>query len=402
LVAILRRLLPILLLFALFGPVRHASAYGVLGHQAIAALAEDMLTPKAKAEVKSLLGPAGGPATLASIATWADDIRMLRPETRPWHYVTIQIGEARYDSAHADSADVIKALKRQLAVLAQPGADRYAREEALKWVVHLVGDLHQPLHAGEDRDKGGNLAKVKVNRRTYNLHEVWDYVLLERLRLPPDSLRPMLERQIAADPEFIRRNAQGTVENWADDTHAKSPACYLLHGKPMRKGIKAQLDKAYVDAATVTVLTQLKIGAVRLAFALNRALDPAGSMPAPALKPPPGWRNDESAFFARAEPLKEVTGGEADSAAGDDAAAAPAAPKAAPTVLIVKAPRAARPRAAGRAKRIPGGLYAWSVNSEVYHYSECADVARIKRKNLQSGDFPPPGKILHAGCPFRR
>jgi hypothetical protein len=365
-----------------------------------------MLTPKATAEVKTLLGASGGPATLASIATWADDVRMLRPDTRTWHYVTLQIGEARYDSSRADSANVIKAIKRQLDVLARPGADRYAREEALKWAVHLIGDLHQPLHAGEDRDKGGNLAKVKLNRRTYNLHEVWDYVLLERLRLPLDSLRPMLERRIAADPGFIQRNAQGTVESWADATQALSPACYVLHGKRMRKGIKARLDRAYVDAATLTVLSQLQIGAVRLAWALNRAFDPGAPMPAPALRPPAGWRDDPKAFFARADSLRESPEAAEDSVPGTaPGAAAPASPAvAAPKdVTEVTDPAAAtRGRGKGRSGKVPPGRYAWSVNSGVFHYRECADVARIKRKNLETADAPPPGKRLHPGCPSLR
>ncbi|HKP97076.1 MAG TPA: S1/P1 nuclease [Fibrobacteria bacterium] len=369
---------------------RPASAFGVLGHQVIASLAEDMLTPKAKAEVKNILGPAGGSASLASISTWADDIRMLRPETRPWHYVTIQIREARYDSSRADSANVVKALKRQLAILAAPDADRYAREEALKWIVHLTGDLHQPLHAGEDHDKGGNLAKVKVNRRTYSLHEVWDYVLLERLHLPLDSLRGMLERDIAADPDFIRRNAAGSVEDWTDGTHAESAACYLLRGKPMRKGIKVRLDKDYVQAATLTVLAQLKIAGVRLAFALNRALDPESHVAAvsPA-KPSAGRRGDPGAYFARADAIREAAGDAdaVDSVAGAGAAA-PARENAEP--------------AKSRGPRIPEGKYAWSVNSGAYHFSACADVARIRKKNLRSGNAPPPGMRLHAGCPIPR
>jgi hypothetical protein len=378
----------LLLLCGAMAPSLHA--FGVLGHQVIAAIAEDMLTPKAKAEVKSLLAPAGGEASLASIATWADEIRMLRPETRPWHYVTIQIGAAGYDSAHADSVDVIKALKRQSSILARPQADRYAREEALKWMVHLVGDLHQPLHAGEDHDKGGNLAKVRLNRRSYNLHEVWDYVLLERLHLPLDSLRILLEREIAADPEFLRRNAQGTPEAWADSTHAKSAACYQLHGKPMRKGIKVQLDKAYVDAATATTLLQLKIAAVRLAYALNRALDPGAAMPAPVLRTPPGWHGDTAAFLAHADPVREAEDGGRAEAAGDSPNPGP---------RENPGPRGKR---GGARIPAPAGAYAWSANSEVYHVSACAEVARIKSKNLQSGDRPPVGKRLHAGCPQKR
>lgn len=387
--------IPILILLFLMAAVRPVCAFGALGHQVIAAIAEDMLTPKARAEVKSLLGASGaadasggagtsgaaatsGASGLASASTWADEIRMLRPHTRPWHYVTIQIGEAGYDSARADSSNVIKAIKRQLEVLATPGADRYAREEALKWVVHLVGDLHQPLHVGEDRDKGGNLVKVKVNRRTYNLHEVWDHVVLERLHLSLDSLRPMLERRMAADTGFATRYAQGTVESWADDTHAKARACYLVGGRPLRKGIKMQLDKAYMDAAAMTLLVQMEKGAVRLAYALNHALDPRGSPQVMRLRnlstgaslsgAAPRRAADSSAFFVSADP--------------------------------VVAPVDPMTHSFGTSENT--GVYAWSANSGVFHHSSCAAVARILKKHLRSGNSPPPGKKLHKGCPFQR
>ncbi len=353
-----------------------ACAWGAQGHQVIAAIAEDMLTPGAKAAVKKILGPGGGAVSLASVSTWADDIRMLRPETRPWHYATIQIAETRYDPAHADSVDVVKALTRELAILGDPASERYAREEALKWVVHLVGDLHQPLHVGEDHDKGGNLDQVKVNRRSYNLHAVWDFVLLERLHLSTDSLRGMLEREIAADPGFIERNASGTVAQWTDGTHAKSAACYLLRGRPIPKGIKVQLDKDYVNAATAAIFGQIKLAGVRLAFSLNRALDPDAKIRAvPPARPPQGWHEDRDDFFRQADSIR-------------DGAEGPGG-------------KVSEPRHS-RASRPPEGRYAWSANSQVYHLSGCADVGRIKKKNLRSGDHPPPGLRLHAGCPIAR
>src|SRR5690606_13803783 len=167
-----------------------------------------------------------------------------------------------------------------------------------------IGDLHQPLHVGEDRDKGGNLTKVKVNRRTHNLHAVWDNVLLERLNLPADSLRIRLEREIAADPGFVGRNAQGTVEDWVDEVHARTARCYVLHGKPMPKGIKVQLDRAYVRAATLEILDLLKTGGVRLAFVLNASLDP-GTPSAPILpaSAPAGPRGNAEAWFAQADAI---------------------------------------------------------------------------------------------------
>lgn len=356
-----------------------AFSFGAYGHRVIADLAQDMLTPKARAQAAALLGPPSGGGTggadfrLSSISVWADDIKSLRPDTRTWHYVTLQLDEMRYDKAKTpagrppDSPNVITALNRSLQVLKEASANRYAREEAIKWVVHLVGDLHQPLHVGEDHDRGGNLAKVKVGRRTENLHAVWDYVLLERLKLSADSLRTLLARGIAADPSFISRNAKGTVEDWVDETHAKTRNCYLFQGKPLRKGIAVSVDRTYTRPNTLVVLEQLKIAAVRLALVLNRALDSAAApLPPSPLRLPSGWREDTAAYFKDApdEPAK---------------AAGPAEPW-----------KSARPS---------GGKYAWSAHSKVYHFADCADVARIKPKNLARGDSPPPEMTLHSGCP---
>jgi len=256
-----------------------AWCWGEFGHQVVGALAEDLLTPKAKAQVKALLASEGGPATLAAASTWADEIRGARGDTRPWHYINLEIDDAHPDLARADTPNVVTALGKEIGILSDPAADRAARLEALKWVDHLVGDLHQPLHAGEDHDKGGNLMRVQVNRRTYALHAVWDYVLLERLDSPVDSVKARLEREIAADPAWLARNAQGTPSAWALETFALAPACYLLHGKPIPKGKAVQLDRDYVDAATRTSLSQIKRAGARLAFVLNRAFDPGSAPP---------------------------------------------------------------------------------------------------------------------------
>ena len=370
--------------------------WGEFGHQVVGALAEDMLTPKAQEEVQALLGRAGGPASLAAASTWADEIRVLRPATRPWHYITLQIGDLRPDLARADTPNAVTALDRELAALSGPDSDRYAREEALKWIVHLIGDLHQPLHAGEDHDKGGNLAHVKVNRRTYALHAVWDYVLLERLHLPVDSVKAMLEREIAADPGWLIRNMQGTPARWALETHALSPACYVLRGKPLPKGKKVQLDREYVRAATLASLRQLKLAGARLAFVLNRAFDPGAG--GPVLRARPGGTPASPAWFAHADTLREEAGGE--TAEGSQRAGAAPTQGASDQAGATPAPTQAGAKGPLRSRRAALARYAWSGKSEVYHYAECADVKRIKRKNLETADLPPPGKTLHRGCPL--
>ncbi|PTT92483.1 endonuclease, partial [Pelomonas sp. HMWF004] len=135
-----------------------AHAWGAEGHRLIAELAQDQLTPAARAQVARILEQEPG-ATMASISTWADEVRSR--ETAAWHYVNPPEGSCSYEPARdCPGGDcVVEAINAQAAILKSKAPDA-VRLSALKWVVHLVGDVHQPLHAGFKGDKGGNLYQV--------------------------------------------------------------------------------------------------------------------------------------------------------------------------------------------------------------------------------------------------
>ncbi len=156
-----------------------------------ATLATTLLTAEAQAQVADILDPG---ATLADISTWADEVRPSRPNTGPWHYVNIP-GEASGYDAHRDCRHgcVVSAIEQSLRQLQDPSKDRAVRQEALQWVVPLVADLHQPLHAIGD-DRGGNDGIVKFNGRQTNLHRLWDVDLIERA-YPSQA---MLQEQVVA------------------------------------------------------------------------------------------------------------------------------------------------------------------------------------------------------------
>jgi nuclease S1 len=197
----------ILLVLAIVSLPARARAWGCEGHQVVALLAEKHLTPHALAMAKKILaeGPIdpslsryckeGGIDAMADASTWPDDIRSSRPETAPWHYVDIPLGTTRRDvEKFCDPKEscVTRAITDQLAILRSNDSDLRKRADALRFLIHFVGDLHQPLHAVTNNDQGGNCVPVAFfdvlpqlrNPQTEsyapNLHGVWDTNILAK------------------------------------------------------------------------------------------------------------------------------------------------------------------------------------------------------------------------------
>jgi hypothetical protein len=200
-------ILACLLVFAVMSVPAPARAWGCEGHQVVALLAEKHLTPHALAMARKILaeGPIdpalsryckeGGIDAMSDASTWPDDIRGLRPETAPWHYVDIPLGTTRRDvEKFCDPKDscVTRAIADQMAILRSPEAGPRKRADALRFLIHFVGDLHQPLHAVTNNDQGGNCVPVAFfdalpqvrNPQTEsyapNLHGVWDTNILAK------------------------------------------------------------------------------------------------------------------------------------------------------------------------------------------------------------------------------
>src|SRR6267142_242450 len=191
---LMRRLLPAL--FALSAP---AFAWGPEGHRVVGDIASRYLTATARAQVSDLLrndrlagGEPSGRRTLGEIANWADEIKDFEWGKRrgSWHYDDIPLcGTPEYGKYCRGGRCASAQLARQIEVLSDPRARPRARNEALKWVVHLIGDIHQPLHAANHGDRGGNQVQVSFFGErdnppygSLNLHAVWDVRLVARLR----------------------------------------------------------------------------------------------------------------------------------------------------------------------------------------------------------------------------
>ncbi|HRP07547.1 MAG TPA: S1/P1 nuclease [Gemmatimonadales bacterium] len=235
--------------------------WGRVGHRVVARVAAARLSERARREVRSLLDG----KSMAEIASWGDEIRSERPETGPWHYVNIPVTEQTYDPARhcPQSACVIGALERQVALLRDRSQPRAVRAEALKWVVHLVGDLHQPLHSGDRGDRGGNDVVVWQDFRRTNLHSLWDSGLINGSGMDEQQLVNRIESLIRqrSDLDTI---ARGSVTDWTMEAHDRARDVVY----PELSWWLVITDN-YRSAAWPVVEEQLQRAAVRLAAILE-------------------------------------------------------------------------------------------------------------------------------------
>lgn len=148
------------------------SAWGLTGHRIIGAIAEERLGDHARREIDELIGP----ENLVDISVWADDVKSdpAWDHAYDWHFVSVPDGVDPADAPQAPDGDVLRAVERFVHVLGDPDQPKAQREIALRFLVHFVGDAHQPLHVGRLEDRGGNEIEVEWFGRPTNLHWVWD------------------------------------------------------------------------------------------------------------------------------------------------------------------------------------------------------------------------------------
>ncbi|MBF0887361.1 MULTISPECIES: S1/P1 nuclease [Gluconobacter] len=276
-----------------------AFAWGPYGHAIVADIAQERLTPQASKAAAALL-ELENHQTLDQVASWPDTIGHVpkkkggAPETLKWHYVDIDVSHPAYDQARdcSDHACVVEKLPEEIRILADTHASPQDRLVALKWVVHLMGDIHQPLHAAErNKDMGGNAIHLTYfgnNANGHmNLHSLWDEGVIDHeadLHVGPFySIDPARAKQEAdrlgalITPDeaqyWVQDLAAGNVHdatvNWADESHslARSVAYGAL---PANKG--ADVGKAYTELTWPIMQLRLEQAGVRLAAVLNSAL----------------------------------------------------------------------------------------------------------------------------------
>ncbi|MEM7486884.1 MAG: S1/P1 nuclease [Bacteroidota bacterium] len=243
----------------LFIPLAGFSNYwGKTGHRVTGHIAQNHLSGKAKRALNDLLDG----HSLAFISTYADEIKADRRNSKfsPWHYVNYPLDMRYEDSEKSEFGDVVIAIKECIQTVKDENSTREDRVFHLKMLVHLVGDLHQPMHASRAADKGGNDIQLQWFGESTNLHRLWDKNLIVSYGMTYTELATELDRL----PKRERKKIQeGTIYDWVHESHLLAA---VLYGsvEPGEK-IGYQYSYKYNDL----LFEQLQKGGLRLAKVLN-------------------------------------------------------------------------------------------------------------------------------------
>lgn len=255
-----------------------AWAWGQEGHSIIGEIAQRRLSPQASAEVARVLGQGH---SLASVGSWADDVRDGRPETYNWHFVDIPIDRDKYDASidckPSAKGDCIVAELERLKREIQCAPTEQGRRNALRFAVHFVADIHQPLHT-VDEARGGNDIAVDVRMvgaktcrgspcpmrpHRSNFHTLWDTGLIQATTWSWGAYVDRLEAGVLA--KAAPGDSGGTIAEWAEETHHAAQTVWRALPE------SRVADDAYYQKVSPILDVQLSLAGIRLAKFLNEA-----------------------------------------------------------------------------------------------------------------------------------
>jgi hypothetical protein len=257
------RLLMGMLLLILSVTPNRGWAWGRLGHRVAARMAEQRLTPKAQAAVHSLL--AG--MSLAAASTWADEEQEV-PESGRWHYVNVPISEVRYDRKYCPAAGcIVSKIGEFENILLNPKAGKIQKQQALKFLIHFIADIHQPLHVGDNSDQGGNRLQVRFFGEGTNLHRVWDSEVMQRHTGNENVW--LWDFDYIANPRMVTEWSNGSPEDWATESLRLAKEAYRIPGASRAMPSGSRLGAAYYNFALPIIQKQLAKAGIRIAYVLN-------------------------------------------------------------------------------------------------------------------------------------
>ncbi len=242
-----------------FSVASAALAWGQTGHRVTGEIAQSYLSDEARAQIVKILGT----ESLAEASTWADFMRSStepywKNTAGPFHYVTVPVGKTYEQVGAPEEGDAKTALAGFAKTLKDPKASAEEKALALRFTIHIIGDLHQPLHAGNGTDRGGNRFNVVFFNQVSNLHSVWDSGMIDREGLSFLEKSGWLKSKITAQQASL----------WAE----VDPLVWIAESTAIRDTIYPQnpfISWDYPFAHMATVNTRLSQAGIRLATYLN-------------------------------------------------------------------------------------------------------------------------------------
>ena len=232
--------------------------WGQTGHRVVGKIADDYLSGKAKREIKRLLNR----KSLAFVSTFADEIKADKRynEFYTWHYINMSLDENYEDSEKNPEGDLVSGINYCKKIISDDEASDDDKAFYLKLLIHLIGDLHQPMHIGLKEDRGGNDFKVQWHYEDSNLHRVWDSDMIEKFDM---SYVELAENADVLSKAQVKAIQKGSVIDWVNETHELTRKIYDS-AEP-----EENLRYRYSYHHFKTVRTQLQIAGIRLAQVLN-------------------------------------------------------------------------------------------------------------------------------------
>lgn len=235
-----------------------AKKWGATGHRVVGAIADQYTSNKTKRHLKKLLNH----QSLAFVSTYSDEIKS-DPRFREfsvWHYVNMQFDDTYETSKKNPEGDLVTGIEQCKRIIKDENSSDEDKAFYLKMLIHLVGDLHQPMHIGLEEDRGGNDVKVKWHFKDSNLHKVWDSQMIDSYG--------MSYSELAANAPYITRSQvkslqKGTAVDWVNETQILTEVVYGSV-KP-DENLRYEYSYKYFE----TVRTQMQIAGIRLAEVLN-------------------------------------------------------------------------------------------------------------------------------------
>ena len=237
-------------------------SWGFTGHRTVALLAERHLSLQAKTAIADLLDD----QSLADVSTWADEVRN-KPEyrnTSGWHFLNLPLGlnvdQFETQVKTQTQENVYSAFLMNERTLKRPSSTKEQKVEALKLIIHLVGDAHQPMHISRAEDKGGNTIQVQFDGKGTNLHSLWDSKLLDKQGMSDTQMATELDK---ATPAQIKQWQSENILYWIYESYQISSQLY----SEVKSGSK--LDETYYQMHIGTVNERIEKAGIRLAGVLN-------------------------------------------------------------------------------------------------------------------------------------